>query len=1169
MDDDFSQTAAGSLMQQSKGVNIQAVHSAGLTRVVHAPQSPQHTNPRLFTGGDDYLVRILPAQIDSSFEPLVIDDATKSITWIDADQDYLVTASEDGCVRIYQHSVAQSSNQDFSSAAPTDLVCILARCPLAARCATIEKHVPSGKTPRVAICSDDLVVKIVYVEDPKRVQLITGHQRGLRSASWSPSESILASCSTDGTVMLWDLSKTEPQQIKSFHGLIPTTSSESELTVEAAWHPSGTSFILPGKTHELIVVSFDVDRKEWKRSGSLVAPDDSAIPTASGDISYLSFSPNGRYLAAATTSGHITIWEWSSRRPLRFKSSEALVTSISWHPSLDALAWTDNAGQLHRWTGVVGTALPSPAEHVDFGNTKSVRQQRQREEIDDLFDGTGADDELDGHDTDEDEQREASGKSVAFRPSGRHDDARRYAGDMGKKQAPFQPTSTPMRNSRRFLAFNTIGSLIAIDQNTHQSISFESHDAGARRKWRFIDNYGYNIASIGPSGALLACPPQERSDVLDELQDDQAQTSSPSTVYYKPFETPGAWELPGSEWYVHLPRGERAVSLAMGGRRSRENGAVDSCTAVVATSEGYLRFFSGSGLQRYIWAFGNQVVTMCGGDRHLFVVHRNGSAVDSENMRFTLIDLISYSIKQEGFLPLTHDVTLVWVGFHEMDVPAIFDSRGVLMILDRALLSHGQARWTPILDTNTLTSKDGGEGMSSIKYWPIGFDGDNLLALMLKGQAFPDASSSNRPLIQELQLSLPVLEGPSSTLEEQVIRQTLFATLSKAFQASLQGDEAQDEYYAEILDKPYAKAPTLEHEADKAVLQIIQQACKNDKHQQVLDASRELHSGRTLDAAMQIGAFFHLSSLVDRMSALKEHVASRRDRDENLLTAGPVIIHAPAPSSSRILAASSPAPVGHEVKAAKQALSTDFTTKKPRSYGAGRTSELAKIAHSPNSSWSRSQVEGPTLSDSRQSVSEDEEYGGDGHPSISKRRSNDTDVELSNDEQRSMKRVRGGAPVEPSSPFTNKTGSSSFTAPTMSASGKNPFARTAAMTRDRSMHKSNSFFDRVDVAAPPATVVSRPKAKQATLFDISARHPSGSRSTSMSAATPAFADESQASHEESLRLTLSAAEAQDEDSAQLEETQYTDEYETQDLHEQASMHEGEQHSTRSVSIPVA
>lgn len=122
------------------------------------------------------------------------------------------------------------------------------------------------------------------------------------------------------------------------------------------------------------------------------------------------------------------------------------------------------------------------------------------------------------------------------------------------------------------------------------------------------------MASIGPRGIAYASA---------------AGKSEPSKISYRPYATWGS----SSEWSLSLPAGESVIAIAAGGiptRRSyKARGADDADVegagnVVVATSIGYLRFFTGSGIQRYVWAMGGDIVSLVAGNEWVFVVHREG-----------------------------------------------------------------------------------------------------------------------------------------------------------------------------------------------------------------------------------------------------------------------------------------------------------------------------------------------------------------------------------------------------------------------------------------------------------------------------------------------------------------------------------------------------------------
>lgn len=101
-----------------------------------------------------------------------------------------------------------------------------------------------------------------------------------------------------------------------------------------------------------------------------------------------------------------------------------------------------------------------------------------------------------------------------------------------------------------------------------------------------------------------------------------------------------------------------------------EGGHSSSGTVVVATDKGYIRFFSGSGLQKYVWHFGEEIVSISAGKDWVFLVHR--SSETKSTLEYTLIDTDTYEIVQNGRMPLAKGVTLKWIGMTDEQVRTNF-----------------------------------------------------------------------------------------------------------------------------------------------------------------------------------------------------------------------------------------------------------------------------------------------------------------------------------------------------------------------------------------------------------------------------------------------------------------------------------------------------------------
>jgi chromosome transmission fidelity protein 4 len=178
-----------------------------------------------------------------------------------------------------------------------------------------------------------------------------------------------------------------------------------------------------------------------------------------------------------------------------------------------------------------------------------------------------------------------------------------------KAQDSFNPGSTSFKNKKRYLAFNMVGVVDVTDLETHHVINVEFHDKVARRGYHFQDHTKYSMASLGMRNFATLISGEQGVAYAAAAEDDQ-----PSTIYYRPYDS---WAS-ASDWTMPLLPGEDATSIACGG--SLEGiGSV-----IVATSKGFVRFFTSSGTQRYIWRIGEDVVTMAAGRDAVIIVHREG-----------------------------------------------------------------------------------------------------------------------------------------------------------------------------------------------------------------------------------------------------------------------------------------------------------------------------------------------------------------------------------------------------------------------------------------------------------------------------------------------------------------------------------------------------------------
>ncbi|WVQ98084.1 hypothetical protein IAU59_005206 [Kwoniella sp. CBS 9459] len=981
-------------------------HLSGVTRVAFAPDGAT-----IFTGGSDCLVRIHKVDSPDS-EPGFHDNHTDAITSLSCSKTNLITASEDNIARIF--SYPQNEFEGFltrSSGVPIRWVSV------------------DNVGERVAVCSDDLLVKIVHVKDTSRVSLLSDNVKSVRSATWDPSGKYLTTASCDGKLKIYDTSGSTPICLKIMEGIIASSESDSTTSCYAQWHPAGNYFAVPTRTNEIGIIG----REGWIKQTTF-SHDGPKVP-----VGELAWSPNGKYLASSAGST-IYIWSAQSRQVIaKHVNAEGAISGIAFSPKSNLIAYTSLDGSFNRWTN------PIPAGHPDPFSSEQQEAKRLEKLLDDdeAEDGQDLDMEDKGEDLVDDDLFGDDGWIVDDEGGfGQDDDEKKWTSgrtelvNVTKAQEPFTPGSTPFRNKKRYLAFNMIGVIDVTDQETHNVVNVEFHDKSARRGYHFQDHSKYSMAFLGEQGIIYAAT---------------SEAEQSSTVYYRPYDS---WASQ-SDWSLSLLPGEDAIAVAAGGGPSAEGGLG---SVIVATSKGYIRFFTSSGVQRYLWRLGEEVISMAAGKDKVIIVHREGgTSLDGcQNLRYSLMDLDSFEILQEGRVPLPKKVTLTWLGFTSDGVPAIYDSAGLLSVLDR-YRQRGQARWVPLLDTVSLRREGRQEN-----YWPVGATSTHFSCVILKGSEkepwFP------RPLIQEVEMHMPLLnmDNQQGKLEESLVRGHI--TLS-AISDSTDLD-------AEFLIKEREVA------LDKELLQLVQAACKADNLQRALDLARLMHNTGTIEAAAKVAAFYHLPGLQERIGGVK----SEKERKRRAQRSRPRVTDytpAPIPSSSTANGTAAGQP--------NKSFTTDFA---PRAGGSRRlfggvNRDATPVSTAPNSTYI------PETPGNEVELTPAPEVE-NGSPVAKRRKLDDEQPEDFAVPPPPQARKKDEFPfpnntsAAPKNPFARKA-----------AAGSNPFSKPAGNHTPLDSVKSTSFFDRVDdIQASGASKASvRPKpslakgkgkeianGKQSTLF---------------------------------------------------------------------------------------
>jgi chromosome transmission fidelity protein 4 len=253
----------------------------------------------------------------------------------------LVTGSTDGVVRRFEYPSNQLSGT-------------------ITRAAGVPIHWLSvdNSGQRVAVCSEELLVKVVDIQDPLQILTISGISKPVRSASWHPVQDMLTLVMTDGRIQVYEFVDDSPSCLKTVEGVAGAGKLEDELPCAVAWHPKGDYFVVPSRTHEIAIV----DRDKWSKTGTFSTDGHDA------EIGLLAWSPNGKYLASSAKDNQIIIWDADTRKPVaRTKTDGKIVTGLEFSPNDNALAFTTTGGNFYAWQDVVPSNHPHPAKAPKTG----------------------------------------------------------------------------------------------------------------------------------------------------------------------------------------------------------------------------------------------------------------------------------------------------------------------------------------------------------------------------------------------------------------------------------------------------------------------------------------------------------------------------------------------------------------------------------------------------------------------------------------------------------------------------------------------------------------------------------------------------------------------------------------------------------------------------------
>ncbi|MGW6153696.1 TIR domain-containing protein [Streptomyces sp. NPDC055144] len=248
---------------------------------------------------------------------------------------------------------------------------------------------PDGKT--IASGSDDGMVRLWDAATQQKIGApFIGHNNGVTSVAFGPDGKTLASSGSDGTVRLWNIA--DRRQIGG------AFDPRSGTIDSVAFSPDGKTLVTGGDTDSAANVRvWDVTthRQIGKPLGGrgvaatamavAFSPDGRTFATGSFDglqlwdansraplgkvlatggiaISSVSFSRDGRTVAAADADGSVTLWNTSTRKPVGkpFTASGRSAESVAFSPDGTMFAASYDDGSVRLWDVLRHSPMGSP-----------------------------------------------------------------------------------------------------------------------------------------------------------------------------------------------------------------------------------------------------------------------------------------------------------------------------------------------------------------------------------------------------------------------------------------------------------------------------------------------------------------------------------------------------------------------------------------------------------------------------------------------------------------------------------------------------------------------------------------------------------------------------------------------------------------------------------------